>query len=159
MGLSHGNHNRKASSVINAISDGAIQVGSSVELVSPATSELLPRVSTTSTISSDLYGIVVSGDNDGIYNDGSATTNPKFMASIKAGQTVQVCVFGLCLARIDSTSASSVVMQSPLGQSSVEGVLTFFASGSTPILAILLQSTTPSGLIDVVSVIVQRQKH
>ena len=105
-GLARGPIDHNASSVINAISADIIDMGSAVKLSATGLTELLPRViEIANELTDETYGIVVGGDNDGIYGDGTkntglVTTN---LASNKEGDAVVVVTQGRCLARVETT--------------------------------------------------------
>ena len=120
-GLARGPIDHKSSSVINQISDGSIDMGSVVAVSATIDSrEILPRVGEISSEGSSLvYGIAVGGDVDGIYGDGSASTDDKTRATNAAGQGVVIVTQGRCLARV----TESVAIGDPLTQSVTAGVL------------------------------------
>jgi len=108
-GLARGPIDHNASSVINAISNGVITMGSTVQLnlITPG-SELLPRVdeltgtsggSGPKSLDPPTYGIAVGGDVDGVYGDGTTATTDKNKAA-NAGEAVVVVTQGRCLARV-----------------------------------------------------------
>lgn len=100
-GLSRGPIDHESSSVINSISGGSIEMGSGVILEAPTIRELLPRVKITTTTGDPLaYGVVVGGDVDGVYGDGSASSDDATAASNGEGQAVVVVTRGRCLAKV-----------------------------------------------------------
>ncbi len=154
-GLARGPIDHNASSVINVVANGAITMGSSVLLVAPPTSEILPRVeeSTSPAITDDIYGIAVGGDTDGIYGDGAAAVDDSTRATASAGQGVVVVTQGRCLARVDG--ATAVAIGDPLGASTVAGVLELADNTTQFIIARALQPIA-SGT-DIIAVDVQRE--
>jgi hypothetical protein len=148
LGLARGPIDHEASSVINAVANAAIEMGASIVTVAPPASELLPRVSETTT--AEVYGIVVGGDTDGIYSTtGAATGLPVNAASESAGQAVVVVTQGRCLAIV---TGGSVLIGSLL-ESDTAGGLRLFAAGE--VIARALQATTTTA--DIIAVDVQRE--
>jgi len=136
-GLARGPLDHKSSSVINMISNGAIDMGSSVALSSAIIGdETLPRVEETSSEGAQLYGIVVGGDADGIYGDGSASTDDSTRATNGAGQGVVVVTQGRCLARIRANGAILPISGEHLSQSTISGVLEVITG--SPVIAMSL---------------------
>lgn len=155
-GLARGPIDHEASSVINVIANGAIEMGSSVLLnttIPPA--ELLPRVeeSTSPAITDNLYGIAVGGDTDGIYSTtGAPSGDDSTRATASAGQGVVVVTQGRCLARVNG-SGPAITIGLELSASTTAGVL-IPAVATSRIIAIALQ---PSTLVnDIIAVDVQR---
>jgi len=109
-GLARGPIDHNASSVINAISNGVITMGSAVKLNTTIPgSEILPRVEeltgTTGaggakTEAQPTYGIAVGGDTDGIYGNGTTATTDTNRATASAGQAAVIVTQGRCLARV-----------------------------------------------------------
>lgn len=155
-GLARGPIDHEASSVINVIANGAIEMGSSVLLNTtiPA-AELLPRVeeSTSPAITDNLYGIAVGGDTDGIYSTtGAPSGDDSTRATASAGQGVVVVTQGRCLARVNG-SGTAITIGLELSASTTAGVL-IPAVATSRIIAIALQ---PSTLVnDIIAVDVQR---
>lgn len=136
-------------------------MGSAILLVTTTPSaELLPRVEeSTSPALTDLnFGIVVGGDTDGIYGDGTANTGTDIsnVAAESAGQGVVVVTQGRCLARVDATT--SINIGDGLGASTTAGVLEKADDTSQNIIARALQpiTSTPDTL-NVIAVDVQRE--
>ena len=103
LGLARGPIDHDASSVINAIANGAITMGDSLVFTTTiAASELLTRVQTSaaSTTNQVIYGIAVGGDTDGIYGDGTAASDNSTRATTAAGEAVVVVTQGRCPARV-----------------------------------------------------------
>ncbi len=159
-GLARGPIDHNASAVINSIANDAITMGSAValkDLVTPLISaELLPRVEETDNPTVvRAYGIVVGGDTDGIYGDGSAATDDSTRAAASAGQGVVVVTQGRCLARVDGATGAAIVVGSPLAASTIAGVLEVADTNQTHIIARALQPST--GSADIIAVDVQRE--
>ena len=153
-GLARGPIDHEASSVINVVANGAISMGDAVDLVTPPTSELLPRVQTSDAIQGDVtYGVAVGGDTDGIYGDGTAATDDSTSATNGAGLGVVVVTQGRCLARVDGSTGGAILIGSKLTQSATAGVLELAATGDE-VLAVALQPST--GVADIIAVDIQR---
>ena len=158
LGLARGPIDHNASSVINVIANGSIEMGAVVTLdtsVEPA--ELLPRVDQAAAsqgIAS--YGIAVGGDTDGIYSTtGIASGTDATLAAAGEGQGVVVVTQGRCLARVDGTGGGAVAVGSELTVSDTRtGTLELATTGDI-IIAIALQD--PTGDEDIIAVDVQRQ--
>lgn len=117
-GLATGPFDHEASSVINVISNTPIDMGSVVDLVTTPLpeGELLPRVKESTVEGSSLsYGIAVGGDADGIYGDGSQSTDDTTRATNGAGQGVKICTRGRCLARVTGSNAANVGVTIKIG--------------------------------------------
>ena len=160
-GLARGPIDHNASSVINSIANGSIQMGSAIVLSSSIpTAELLARVeeSTSGAITDLNYGIVVGGDTDGIYGDGTANTGTDIsnVAAESAGQGVVVVTQGRCLARVDASTTINI--GDGLGASTTPGVLEK-ADGITQfIIARALQPVTSTpDTLNIIAVDVQRE--
>ena len=155
-GLARGPIDHQSSSVINLIADAALDMGSVVELVTLiSASETLPRVNTTAVQGDRTYGVVVGGDTDGIYGDGSASTDDSTRASTGAGQGVVVVTQGRCLARVSGDGSSVVTVGAELTQSATSGVLEF-AAATDHVIAVALNAVG-AGDIDMIAVDVQRE--
>lgn len=157
-GLARGPIDHNASSVINAISNEAIEMGSAVTWVtSISASELLPRVGETTINQEKSYGIAVGGDNDGIYSTTGAPSNTdKTRATVRAGQGVVVVTQGRCLARVNGIINSGMVPGDPLTPTdSVKGALIKSTGLNDLIVARALQSST--AINDIIAVDVQRE--
>lgn len=152
LGLARGPIEHEASSVINAIANEQIDMGNSVKLIAPPSLELLPRVENGDTQGEFIYGIVVGGDADGIFGDGSASTDDLTRAVLAnqpaAKSSVVVLTQGRGLARVTGT----IALGDPLTQSATEGVLEVATTGDI-IIARALQASTGS---DIIAVDVQR---
>jgi len=153
-GLARGPIDHQSSSVINVIANGAIDMGSAVELVTtvPAT-ELLPRVveSPATAITDALYGIAVGGDTDGVYGTGAAATADINRATASAGQGVVVVTQGRCLARVNG----DIPIGSRLGSSAANPGVLIIAVATSPVIAIALQDSLAAGE-HIIAVDVQR---
>lgn len=105
-GLARGPIDHEASSVINAVSNDTITMGSAVKLFATIPiDQLLPQVvqkTVTPALIDFFYGIAVGGDIDGIYGDGKNATDDTTRAAA-AGDGVVVVTQGRCLARVDTT--------------------------------------------------------
>jgi hypothetical protein len=155
LGLARGPIDHQSSSVINVISNEAIEMGSSVALVAPPTAELLPRVDETDVAGELSYGIAVGGDTDGIYSTtGAASGTDATRATASAGQGVVVVTQGRCLARVDATSGDILLGSKLSALGTTAGVL-HLAATTEEIIAIALQPTT--GTADIIAVDVQRE--
>jgi len=155
-GLARGPIDHKSSSVINQIANGAIDMGSVVAVTSTITSdETLPRVEQSTTQGSGLsYGIAVGGDTDGIYGDGSASTDDSTRAATGALEGVVVVTQGRCLARVSGDGAGVVIIGSALTQSGTAGVLEL--AGAADVVIAFALNDVGAGDIDMIAVDVQR---
>ena len=154
-GLFRGPIDHKASSVINGISKGTIDMGSVVALETVAlTTQLLPNVQQITTQGSPLgYGVVVGGDVDGIYGTGAAATSDENRASNGDGQGVVIVTRGRCPARVGGTSP--VLIGSKLTLSATSGVLELAAASDTVIATAL--NSVAGGDIDIIAVEVNKE--
>lgn len=157
-GLARGPIDHEASSVINSISDGTIDMGSVVILDTTSLStnnEILPRVEQGTSQGSALgYGVVVGGDVDGVYGDGSAATDDVNRASNAAGQGVVVVTRGRCPARVTG-SAGAIAIGAKLTPSATAGVLEL-ASASDNVIAVALNSVLGADT-DIIAVEVNKE--
>lgn len=155
-GLARGPIDHKSSSVINQIANGAIDMGSVVAVTTTINaSETLPRVEQITVQGSDLvYGIAVGGDADGIYGNGSASTDDSTRAATGALQGVVVVTQGRCLARVSGDGDSVVTIGTPLGQSATAGVLE--SAGVLDIVIAFALNDVGVGDTDMIAVDVQR---
>ena len=111
-----------AALVVNAIADEAIEIGSPVIAVAAATGELAPRVEPTTDGTLFIAGVVVGGDANGIWVDG--TTANDGSAATAAGESVKVCTTGRCKVRVDGSTGgtnSNIAIGDPLS-ASIDGV-------------------------------------
>ena len=156
-GLFRGPIDHKASSVINSISNASIDMGSVVKLDETIllNTDILPRVLEigASQGSNLAYGVVVGGDVDGIYGDGSASTDDTTRAANASGQGVVVVTRGRCPARVGG--ASSVAIGDKLTMSATSGVLEVATSGDTVIATSL--HVVAGGDIDIIAVEVNKE--
>ena len=153
-GLARGPIDHQSSSVINAISNGIIDVGDAVELTIIGSVEILPRVETSTVQGAILYGVVVGGDVDGIYGDGSQSTDNSTRASSGAGQGVVVVTQGRCLAKVTG-GTGGIVISDKLVQTGTAGVLEKALTGDEVIATAL--NSVAIGDIDMIAVDVQRE--
>ena len=129
-------------------------MGDAVDLTTPPTVELLPRVQTSNAAQGDVtYGVAVGGDTDGIYGDGTAATDDSTRATAGAGQGVVVVTQGRCLARVDGNTGGAILVSSKLTQSAKAGVLELAATGDE-VIAVALQGSI--GADDIIAVDIQR---
>ena len=148
VGLARGPIDHEASSVINSIANESIDMGAAVSLVAAPSTELLPRVEVGDSQGEALYGVVVGGDVDGIYGDGSDSTDDSTRAANAAGQGVVVVTQGRCLAKIDGT----IALGEPLTASAAGGLEV--AAAADEVIAIALQAAADG---DIAAVDIQRQ--
>ena len=155
LGLARGPIDHNASSVINAVANEAIEMGSVVTLVTPIVSaELLPRVEEGDAAADVGYGIAVGGDTDGIYSTtGAASTTDSTRATASAGQGVVIVTQGRCLARV--TNVDAIAIGDPLSPSATAGVLELANAATDYIIARALQ--IPTSTTDIIAVDVQRE--
>jgi len=156
-GLARGPIDHKSSSVINQISNATIDMGAVVVLTNTIFSgETLPRVEQTTTPGNvRVYGIVVGGDVDGIYGNGSSSVDDSTRASNAAGQGVVVVTQGRCLARVTGGGASTVSIGDKLSTSGQTGELRFASPGDT-VIAIALDNVASGSDVDMIAIDVQR---
>ena len=169
-GLARGPIDHQSSSVINAVSNDSITMGSAVIIIDPPVSELLPRVvqllvaMQDPTLITNYYGIVVGGDLDGIYGTGAIATSDINRAGV-AGDGVVVVTQGRCLARVNvATVAIKVGDALSAATTSGGGVLekaVAAASANAPkVIARALQDVDQTGApneIAIIAVDVQRE--
>jgi len=101
--------------VVNAIADEAIEIGAPVIVVAAGTGELNPRVEPTTDGTLFVAGVVVGGDNNGIWVDGTTANDGE--AASAAGETVKVCTRGRCKVRVDGSTGganSNIALGDPL---------------------------------------------
>lgn len=130
--------------VLNAIADEAIEIGSPVIPVAPATGELSPRVEPTVTGTLAIAGVVVGGDANGIWVDGTTTNDGN--AADAAGEAVKVVTRGRCKVRVDGSTGganSNIAIGDPLSAGAVDGVAQR-SQTSDFIFARALQASTAS---------------
>ena len=153
LGLSRGAFPRDQVTVINARAAAAIFNGDGVVLAAPGTDELRPSVTPSTGTTDEMYGIVVGGDADGIYSADGTRTSPDNSAATAAGQTVEVCTQGRCLANVDG-SGSPISIGSALIGSATSGVLVVAATTGR-VIARALQASSAAD--DIILVDVQRE--
>jgi len=149
-GLARGPIDHEASSVINSIANESIDMGAAIVLIDPPGTELLPRVENADAVTELGYGIVVGGDVDGIYGDGSASTDDTTRAANAAGQGVVVVTQGRCPAKVtgDIPTGSKLAV-------STTGTLQI-AVTTQSVIAISLQDSLGAG-DHIIAVDVQRE--
>jgi hypothetical protein len=153
LGLARGAFPRDQVTVLNAIAAAAIFNGDAVILSAPGTDELRPRVTPASSATGDTYGIVVGGDADGVYSDDGTRASPDNSAATAAGQTVEVCTQGRCLANVDG-SGTPIPLGGELSASGASGIL-IVAIATSQIIARALQTSAAAN--DIILVDVQRE--
>ena len=169
-GLARGPIDHNASSIINAIANAQIDMGSGLllfDITNVNPTETLPRVREFDANDELVYGIAVGGDTDGIYGDGSASSNDRTRAA-SAGQGVVVVTQGRCLARVSAEDIQANDIQVDVGDALMaggtvagDGILIpaklmgggFFTNAR--IIAIALQPI-PAGSVDMIAVDIQR---
>jgi len=157
-GLFRGPINHEASSVINSISNGSIDMGSVVELgATVLSSDILPRVTSGVGLGgSNVYGVAVGGDTDGVYGDGSAAVDDTNRATNAAGQGVVVVTQGRCPARVGGAVGGAVAVGDKLTMSAVTGVLQKVSAAGQTVIAIALDAVLAADT-DIIAVDIQRQ--
>ena len=144
-GLWLGTIGYRSNSVVNAIADSPITMGSAVQIVAPPSGELLPRVTPEDKEGGPVYGIAVQGDADGIYGDDTTPLLEINRATIRAGQGIGICTQGRCVARVDGAVSIGDAL---MGAVVPPGVLIPFvpASGNNKV-AIVLTAQAADGLV------------
>ena len=130
--------------VINAIADEAIEIGAAVIPVAPATGELNPRVEPTTTGTLAIAGVVVGGDANGIWVDGTTTNDGN--AADAAGEAVKLVTRGRCKVRVDGSTGgaeSNIAIGDPLSVGAVDEVAQRSQTGDF-IFGRALQTSTAS---------------
>lgn len=133
-----------ASLVINAIADEAIEIGAPVIPVAAATGELSPRVEPTTDGTLFIAGVVVGGDANGIWVDGTIANDGN--AADAAGETVKVCTRGRCKVRVDGSTGganSNIAIGDPLSAAGTDEIAQR-AVASDFVFARALQTSTAS---------------
>ena len=163
-GLARGPIDHQASSVINVIANGTIDMGSAVALDQTplaTNNEILPRVEQITTQGSGLaYGVAVGGDADGIYGDGTLASDDTTKATTGAGQGVVVVTRGRCLARVVGSNSGGnqvVAVGDPLTLDDLTGggVLQVAIAGDIVIARALV--TVASAALDMIPVEVNKE--
>ena len=90
---------------VNYIANEAIEIGAPVIAIAAATGEILPRVEPSSVGTSTVVGVVVGGDAEGIWDDGTVANDGN--AAAAAGDTVRVCTKGRCKVRVNGSSGGA----------------------------------------------------
>lgn len=114
---------RPEASVINAIADEAIAIGSPVIPVAAGTGELDSRVEPTTDGTLEVAGVVAGGDNNGIWVDGTITNDGN--AAAAAGESVKLVTQGRCKVRVDGSTGganSNIAIGDPLSCSGTDGI-------------------------------------
>jgi len=157
LGLHRGPIDNKASSVINAISGGSIDMGDVVRTQNNIVSgHTLPKV-----IKSDVtqgirvYGIAVGGDVDGIYGDGSTSSDDSNRATNGDGQGIVIVTQGRCPARVSASAGDIGVGDQLASSDSPDGTLRLAVAGEY-VIARSLNFVTGTDL-DIIAVDVQRE--
>lgn len=112
-----------AALVVNAIADEAIYIGTPVIPVAAGTGEISPRVEPTTDGTLAIAGVVVGGENNGIWVDGTITNDGK--AADAAGDAVKVVTRGRCKVRVDGSTGganSNIAIGDPLSCSGTDGI-------------------------------------
>ena len=150
-GLARGPVDHKASSVINIIANETdMEMGGTIKLAAPPSVEILPRADKVDTAGQNAYGIIVGGDNDGIFGDGgSSPADNTTKATLLAGDALVVVTQGRCPARL----AENCVLGDKLAGNS-SGDLQLADTAGDDIIAEALQAGS-SG--DIILVDVQRE--
>jgi len=150
-GLARGAIDNKSSSLINIIANETdMEMGGTVKLVAPPANELLPRADKVDAVTDKGYGIIVGGDNDGIYGTGGASpADNTTKASLLVGDAIVICTQGRCLARLFETCTLGAALSPSAG-----GDLQLADTATHNILAIALQAGTGG---DIIAVDVQRE--
>ena len=131
-----------AAIVINAIANEAMDIGSPVNFVAPATGEIAPRVALIAT-NGHVGGVVVGGDANGIWVDGTTTNDGS--AAAAAGDTVKICTQGRCKVRVDGSTggaSSNIAVGDPLCAGDVDGVAKLCVTAGDIVFARALQTST-----------------
>lgn len=157
-GLFRGPIDHQSSSVINLKSKGTIDMGDAVKQDQNVISskDVFPLVLPTTTLGDPLvYGIAVGGDLDGIYGNGSASTDDSTRATNGEGQGVVVVTQGRCLARVGGAVGGLVSIGDELVASIVPGVLQKHTVAGQTVIAIAMNSVAALDT-DIIPVDVQR---
>lgn len=91
--------------VVNYIADEAIEIGAPVVAVAGATGELNARVEPETDGTLYVVGVVVGGDANGIWSDGTVANDGN--AADAAGDAVKVCTSGRCKVRVNASSGGA----------------------------------------------------
>ena len=171
-GLAQGAVNITASSILNVINgDQLLFTGDVVKNLSETLPNLLlPRVGVVSFSGESGYGVVIGGNQKGVYGDGN---NPSTISEAQEigilaaveNDAVRMCTQGTCLARVINRTMTELQIGTPLTPDRDETIDTLgaFKEATTgdPILARLLQrvpaATPTDNELRVVAVDVQRE--
>ena len=151
LGLGRGPIDHVASSIINIIANEAdMEMGGCVKAVAAPSTELLPRADKVDAITDIGYGIIVGGDNDGIYGDGGASpADNTTKASRVIGDSIVICTQGRCLARIsEATTIGAALSPDATGDLQLADTATHF---------ILCRALQAGAAGDIIAVDVQRE--
>lgn len=150
-GLARGPIDHKSSSVINIIANEVdMEMGGCVKLAAAASAELLPRADKVDTAGADAYGIIVGGDNDGIFGSGGTSlADNTTKATRLVGDGLVVVTQGRCPARVAENCAIGAKLA---GDGS--GDLQLADATGDGIIATALQAGTAG---DIIIVDVQRE--
>ena len=150
-GLARGPIDHKSSSVINIIANEVdMEMGGCVKLAAAASAELLPRADKVDTAGDDAYGIIVGGDNDGIFGSGGTSlADNTTKATRLVGDGLVVVTQGRCPARVAENCAIGAKLA---GDGS--GDLQLADATGDGIIATALQAGTAG---DIIIVDVQRE--
>jgi len=143
-GLFIGTIGFRSNSVVNAIANVPILMGSAVQLVAGPSNELLPRVEPTDKVGALMYGIAVQGDADGIYGDDILPVLDINRATIRAGQGVGICTKGRCIARVEGAVSVGDALMADVTPPGV--LIPFVASAGNNKVAIVLVAQAGDGL-------------
>jgi|LWDU01.1.fsa_nt_gi hypothetical protein len=130
--------------VINAIADEAIEIGSPVIGVAAGTGEINPRVEPTTDGTLYVAGVVVGGDANGIWVDGTTANDGN--AADAAGESVKVCTHGRCKVRVDGSTGganSNIAIGDPLSCAGTDEIAQRAVSGDF-VFGRALQTSTAS---------------
>ena len=100
----------EAAITVNAIANEAIKIGSIVKWIVAPAGERLPRVGHPAAATEVMAGVVVGGENNGIWVDGTTANDGD--AAAAAGERVRVCIHGFCKVRVEGTA--DVLFDAPL---------------------------------------------
>jgi len=124
----------EAATVINAIADESITIGSPVILVAAGTGELAPRVEPNASQGAWAYGVCVGGQDNGTYGGSSE------VAASAAGESVKICTKGRCKVRVNG-STGSIAIGAKLTIDAVDGIAEV-AAASDEVFGRALQAST-----------------
>lgn len=127
-----------------------MEMGGCVKLAAAASAELLPRADKVDTAGADAYGIIVGGDNDGIFGSGGTSlADNTTKATRLVGDGLVVVTQGRCPARVAENCAIGAKLA---GDGS--GDLQLADATGDGIIATALQAGTAG---DIIIVDVQRE--